>query len=209
MGHFPEQIRCRGRRVTPELHSARRATSPSKYFVGTNRTYVQRQPRNYFLQDVPPPRAKTLSGTKRHPGNYFLQTVPPPRSNALLGTERQPWNYFLHDVPPPQTNTFSVMELPRAHTLSGTERQPQNYFLQDVPPPRANTLSGTEVYQARADTPSVAPHNAISNQWRLCLIFSQPSQVQRIPRCEYNRMKRTRSAPLTRGDSVVTCATRE
>jgi len=44
---------------------------------------MERHPRNYFLQDAPPPRANTLSGMERHPRNYFLQDVPPPRANTF------------------------------------------------------------------------------------------------------------------------------
>jgi len=47
-----------------------------------------------------------LSETERQPPNYFLQDVPPPRGNTLLETERQPPNYFLQDVPPPPRKYF-------------------------------------------------------------------------------------------------------
>jgi len=108
---------------------------------------TERQPPNYFLQDVPPPRGNTLSEMERQPPNYLLQDLPPPRGNILSEMERQPPNYFLQDVPPPRGNTLSEMERqppnnflqdvppPRGNSLSEMERQPPNYFLQDVPPP--------------------------------------------------------------------------
>ena len=51
-----------------------------------------RHNRNYFLQNLPPPRETTLSGTERHNRNYFLQDLPPPRANTLSRTECQPRN---------------------------------------------------------------------------------------------------------------------
>jgi len=50
----------------PRLLSAGPDISPSKHFSGT-----ERQPRNYFLQDVPPLRANTFSG---NPGTTICRT---------------------------------------------------------------------------------------------------------------------------------------
>jgi len=118
----PEQILCRGRSVSSPQHTCCRTCHlPSKYFFGDGASPPE-LPRNYFLQDVPPPRANTLSGWSVTPGTTFCRTCHLPEQILCRG-----WS--IRDGASPPKLHPAVPPL-RSNSFSGTHRQLRNHFVQ-------------------------------------------------------------------------------
>ena len=190
--HFPEQLLCRGRSVSPP-------------------------PGNYFLQDLPPPRANTLSRTECWPRNYFLQDLPLPRANTLSGMERHHRNYILQDLPPPRETTLSGTECqiskntfcrtchipekilcrgrsaPLELLSAGPTTSPRNYFVGDGATP-------PELFSAG---PATSPRKYFVGDGA-----SPPELLTAGPaRCSYKRWFVTLNGHELGGHSIDTCST--